>query len=429
MRTALDLLAADEARSDRVLGARVREARAATSDLVNPADWLFRALGGGPVKSGATVNESTAFNVPAVAACVNILAQSIAALPLKLYRDTPSGAEEASDHPLHHLLKRKPGRNQTSYQWRVWCMVCTGLGGNGYSRIYRDRYAAVTAIEPLKPSAVQPALTRDGELVYRLSGGGETLLAHEVFHLRGLTSDGYTGRSPLADLRESIGLSLIAQEFSARSFSNGNRRPGVIEAAPNKTVAQAQEFNRFWIDNFAGAPNAGRTPIMGGGFSWKDAGFSSADAELLLTRKFEVEEIARAYRVPLTLLQSMEKSTSFGTGIAELNRGFVTHTLMPWLINWEMELEDKLLTEAEKAEGYFVKFNVAAMLRGSPLEQAQKAEIERRARLVTANEYRRQQELQETPDTGANNLDWPLNAQEAGQKSNPLAAVNAGISP
>ena len=131
----------------------------------------------------------------------------------------------------------------------------------------------------------------------------------------------------------------------------------------------------------------------------------------------KVEEIARVYRVPLTLLQSMEKSTSFGTGIAELNRGFVVHTLMPWLVNWEHELEDKLLTEAQKAAGYFIKFNVGALLRGSPLEQAQKAEVERRCRLVTVNEYRAQQDLNEFADTGANNPDWPLNAQESGQTS------------
>ena len=405
------------------------EIRASAGSLAQPPSWLMQALGGGPTKSGASVSEATAFNVSAVSSCINVLAQSVATLPLKVYRKTGTGAEEASDHALYSLLKRKPSAAQTSYQWRSWKMTCVLLGGNGYSRIYRDNFMQVQRIEPIKSSAIAEILCdkTTGRLAYRVNGESRLLNDYEVIHLRGLSTDGYFGRSPLADLRESVGLAMTAQEYAARGFANGNRKPGVIEAAPTTTVAQAQQFQEFWMQHYAGTANAGRTPIMGGGFSWKDAGFSNSDSELLGMRKFEVEEIARVYRVPLTLLQSMEKSTSFGTGIAELNRGYVVHTLMPWLANWEMELEDKLLTEAEKAEGMAIKFNVAAMLRGSPLEQAQKAEIERRCRLVTVNEYRRNQDLQELPDTGANNADWPLNAQEAGQQSAPAARVPAGL--
>lgn len=423
MRDSAALLAEDAARSARVAaaGGPAREVRSQTSlgGFSSPSAEML-GLFGSATRSGAKVSEDTAFNVSTVGACVNILAQSLAMLPLKLYRRTAIGAEEATDHPLSHLLKRKPGRAQTSYQWRAWCQTCLGLGGNAYSRIHRNTYAEIERIEPLKAADVEVRLLRDDSLGYRIKGGA-VLPAHEVLHVRALSTNGYVGRSPLHDLRESVGLAMTAQDFAASTFANGNRQPGVIKGPATMTRDKAQEFLKYWQDNYGGAGAAGKTPIFFGGIEWAGAGFTNQDAELLLTRKFEVEEIARFYRVPLTLLQSMEKSTSFGTGIAELNRGFVTHTLMPWIVNWEMELEDKLLTEAEKAEGMFIKFLVAALMRGSPLEQAQKAEIERRARLRTANEYRAEQDLNEFADTGANNLDWPLNAQESGQTSRPVA--------
>lgn len=400
-----------------------RELRStSTSNLTSPSEQLLAALGG-ITRSGAQVNEDTAFNVATVGACVNILAQSIAMLPLKVYRKTPSGADEATDHPLYPLLKRKPGYAQTSYQWRAWCQTCLGLGGNAYSRIHRNQYAEIERIEPLKASEVTVKLLPDGSLGYELRHQRPLLAAHEVLHLRGLSSNGYVGRSPLHDMRESIGLAIVAQTFTASTFANGNRQPGLFKGPASWNREKAQEFLKYLQDTYAGATQGGKPFAIYGGMEWASAGFSNHDAELMLTRKFEVEEIARVYRVPLTLLQSMEKSTSFGTGIAELSRGFVNYTLTPWLVNWEQELEDKLLTEEEKRGGMFIRFTVGALLRGSPLEQAQKAEVERRSRLITVNEYRAQQDLNEFPDTGANNPDWPLNAQESGQTSAPRPAA------
>lgn len=417
-----DLLREDEARTG-----RIAEHRSSLSlplgSLEQPGAGLLNLLGGPPTRSGARVSEETALNVATVGACVNILAQSIAMLPLKVYRKTATGAEEATDHPLSALLKRKAGPAQTSYQWRAWCQTCLGLGGNAYSRIHRSASFQVERLEPLKASDVQVFLRSDGSLRYTVSGVGD-LADYEVIHLRGLSTNGYTGRSPIRDMRESVGLAMVSQDFAASTFKNGNRQPGVVKGPTTWTKDKAVEFQSYWNSNYSGAENGGKTPVFFGGVEWAAAGFTNQDAELLLTRKFEVEEIARVYRVPLTLLQSMEKSTSFGTGIAELSRGFVTFTLTPWFVNWEHELEDKLLTETEKAEGMFIKFTAGALLRGSPLEQAQKAAVERQNRLITVNEYRAMQDLNEFPDTGANNPDWPLNAQESGQKSNPAAAAD-----
>ena len=258
-------VARDAARSSFFARARSawRELRGIqTSSLSNPADWLL-ALGG-TTRSGAKVNDDTAFNVAAVSACVNILAQSIAMLPLKVLRKTATGAEEATDLALYSLLKRKPGAAQTSYQWRAWCQTCLGLGGNAYSRIFRDRYADVERIEPLKAAEVSVKLLPSGRLVYDVRGAG-LLQDYEILHLRGLSSNGYVGRSPLHDMRESLGLAMTAQHFTAGTFANGNRQPGFIKGPLNWTREKAEEFKRFWEANYAGALAAGKNPALFGG--------------------------------------------------------------------------------------------------------------------------------------------------------------------
>jgi HK97 family phage portal protein len=397
-------------------GGRALEKR---SSLKNPDETLLAAFGTA-AKSGAIVSENTAFNVPTFNACITILSQSMAMLPLKVYRPTASGADEDLDHPATPLLSRKAGPGQTAYQWCSHKMVNTCIGGNGYSRIYRDAYFEPVSIVPLKPVEVEPRLLDSGRLVYRYKG--QILQDHEVIHLRGLSSNGYTGRSPLHDLRDSIGLAMVAQDFTSATFRNGNRQPGVVEGPAQMDRAKANEFLKFWQENYAGANNGGKLPMFFGGVTWKEAGFSNADAELIMSRKFDVEEIARAFRVPLTLLQSMEKSTSFGTGIAELSRGFVNFTLRPWAANWQQELEDKLLTEKQKTDGYHIRFDFSLLLSGSPQEQAIFWKTLLEIGVVTANEVRRALHMKELPDGTANLTFVPSTFQPSAAAGKPTKA-------
>lgn len=422
-----DLLAEDEARSGRValaLQQRAREQRDVISNLKSPAGWLLDALGA-TSKSGATVSENTAFNVSVFSACTNILGQSLGMLPLKVYRKTATGAEEAADHPAAPLLKRKPGPGQTSYQWRAYKMTCVSVGGNAYSRIVRDEFFQPRALLPMVPAETRPELLGDGRLIYRYRN--DVLQDFDVIHLRGLSSNGYTGRSPLHDMRDSLGLAMTAQEYTSRTFLNGNRKAGIFEGPASMDRPKAEEFKKFWEANYAGMANAGRNPMLFGGITWKDAGFSNQDAELLMSRRFEVEEISRAFRVPLHLLNSTEKSTTWGSGIEQLNRGFVDYTLLPWTTNWEQELEDKLLTEEEKAQGYFIRFNLGVLLRGSPETRAKFYEIMRRIRAMDVNQIRGLEDWNEYADTGANNPEWPLNAQQADQGAPEPKKVSAEL--
>lgn len=380
------------------------------SSLSNPSQALLDAFGA-ISRSGATVSEDTAWNVSVFSACINVLAQSIAMLPLKVYRKTASGADEATDHPVSRLLRRKPGHVQTSYQWRAHMMVGAAGGGNGYSRIFRDGFFQIERIEPLKSHEVEPLLLDSGRMAYRVRERNRnvTLQDFEVVHLRGLSSNGYTGRSPLHDLRDSLGLALTAEHFASATFANGNRQPGVVKGPATWTPEKAQEFLKYWNTHYSGAGNGGKTPVFFGGVEWAAAGFTNQDAELLMSRRFQIEEVSRAFRVPLHLLNSTEKSTTWGSGIDQLNQGFVAYTLQPWVENWQQELEDKLLSEEEKAAGYFVKFNLGVLLRGSPEKRAAFYQIMRGIAAMDVNQIRALEDWNEYPDAWAGDPRQPLN--------------------
>lgn len=421
MRTSLDLIAQDEARTararaetDRAIGSVVREKRA-TSSFTEPAEWLLQVFGT-QSKSGAIVNENSALTIATFGACVNILASSMSNLPLRVVRKTAKGIEPAEDHPLNFLLSREPNATQTSFRWRSFEMACLCLGGNGYTRIRRNQFFEVEELVPMLPGRTQPRALQggnyDGMIVYNY--GGEKLLPQDVLHLRGLSTDGFFGISPIRALRESLGLALTMQEFTARTFNNGARKPGIFEGAATMTREKAQEFQQFWQQNYGGAQNAGKNPFLFGGVTWKDAGFSNDDAQLLLMKNFERSEIASWFRIPEILIGNTDKTSSWGTGIEQLTRGFVTFTLAPWATNLEQEFDFSLLTKAEKLAGYAIKFDFDELLRGSPAEQAKYLQTLWQLGAASANEIRRAFHMTEIAD-GPGNLRYvPLNYTVAG---------------
>lgn len=384
------------------------------STLSSPSDWLLQAIGGGPTKSGASVNEHTAFNVSAVRACVNFRANLIAMLPIKVYRKTSTGPEEQRDHPLARLFRGRVSGAQTRFKWVHSSQVCFDIGGNAYSRVIRNAYAEPERILWCKPAEITPLLNpATGATSFRLPGGTE-LPQWEMLHIANLATNGVTGRSPLADLREAVGLALTSEEFTARTFANGNRKPGVLVGGPAMTKSKADDFLAFWMQHYAGAANAGKSPLLFGGMEWRDAGFTSQEAELLGMRKFSIEEIARVYQIPLHLVGSTDKATTWGSGIAELNQGLVDHTLQPMCKNWEEEMNTTLLTERELDEGYYIKFTVDALLRGSPEDRAKYYQAMRAIAAMDVNQIRRLEEMPEYPDAWAGDPRQPLNNQGGG---------------
>jgi HK97 family phage portal protein len=398
-----------------------REVRSgATSDLVNPSAWLLNALGLGVAKSGATISENAAFNVSCVRRCVDLRAMLIAKLPVKVFRKTARGPEEQRDHPLARLLRTRVSAARTSYKWRYVSQVCFDLGGNAYSRLVRDSFEDLQAIVWTKPSEIRPLYNETTDAV-AFEHRGRRLAQHDILHLANLSTNGVTGRSPLADLRESIGLALTAEEAAARSFSNGNRKPGVLVGGQNMTQAKAQEFVQFWMQNYAGTANTGKTPLIFGGVEWREAGMSNHDAELLLTRRFSVEEICRVYHIPLLLGGDANSASAWGSAVEKIMRGLVEFTLDSLCVNWESEMNTTLLTEREQEEGYYVKFMLDALLRGSFADRARIYQTMRGIAAMDVNQIRELEEWPLYPDSWAGDPRLPMNNQ-GGQAAPATAA-------
>lgn len=251
-----DLLSEDKARTDRALASAPREQRA-TSTLTEPAEWLLQVFGT-QSKAGALVNENSALTVATFGACVQILGNALATPPLRLMRRTTRGAEPAKDHPLFFIVGHEPNGRDSSFRWRSFSATCLCLGGNSYTQIQRNNYFEIESLNPMLPVKTQArALAGNdfsGEIYYTYKG--QNLAPHEVLHVRGLSTDGFFGISPIRALRESLGLALTMQEFTARTFNNGNRQPGVLKGPAQMNTEKAKEFLQVWHQTYGGAQNS-----------------------------------------------------------------------------------------------------------------------------------------------------------------------------
>lgn len=409
----------------RALPSGQRELRStSTSTFTEPAEWLLQVFGT-QSKAGSIVNENSALTVATFGACVQILGNALATPPLRLMRRTTRGAEPATDHPLYFLVNHEPNGAQSSFRFRNFCMACLCLGGNAYVRIRRNGFFEVEGLDPMLPFKVQPRAIAgteyDGAIMYRYKG--EELKPWEVLHLRGLSTDGFFGLSPIRALRESLGLALTMQEFTARTFNNGNRQPGILKGPAQMNTEKAQEFLKVWQSTYGGAQNAGKTPFLFGGVEWMNAGFTNEDAQLLLMKTYERSEIAGWFRIPEVLLGNTEKTSSWGTGIQQLMLGFVNLTLKPWARNWEQELDRALLTKEEKLAGYHFRFDFTELLAGTPNDQANFFNTLFQAGAATSNEIRHAFGYLELPDGPANLRYVPINLAPDNVERTQLAPV------
>jgi HK97 family phage portal protein len=346
-----------------------------------PDSWLIRAIGGGKTKAGVAVSEFTALNLPVVYACVNRIANPIARFPLKILRRTSDGGtEEVLDHPLSRRLGQKPNDWMSSRMLRKVVQGHALLWGNGYAEIERNYGGQAVNIWPLLPDRTRPEHSA-GRLNYRIDSGGKlkTLDQGDVIHIMDQSFDGYVGRSPIWHARQALGLAHAAEEFGAKFFANDAKsggflmHPGKLGAAAKSNLgapASKRTDEGAALERQGGLDNAHRVKVLEEGMKFISTTIPPDDAQFLSTREFQIAEIARIYDVPLVLLQSHEKSTSWGSGIEQLMIGFVRQTIDPWVDAWEQELNWKLFTEAEKARGYHVKFNMNAILRGDMASRA-----------------------------------------------------------
>ena len=315
----------------------------------------------GPTSSGKVVNEKSAMQTTAVYACVRILSETIASLPLHTYQKTDKGKEKAVDHPLYHLLHDEPNPEMTSFVFRETLMGHLLLWGNAYAQVIRDGRGKVMALYPLMPDKMTVHRSEGGELYYSYSKEGKEhiLRSFEVLHIPGLGFDGLLGHSPIAMAKNAIGMAIATEEYGANFFNNGANPGGVLEHPG--ILKDPERVRKSWNSVYAGSGNAHKVAVLEEGMSFKPIGIPPEQAQFLQTRKFQLNEIARIFRVPPHMIGDLEKS-SF-SNIEQQSLEFVKYTLTPWLSRWEMAMKKSLLSPSEKKD-YFIKHNVEGLLRG-----------------------------------------------------------------
>lgn len=335
----------------------------ASQSVADDGHWMLRAMGL-KTTAGVSVSEYTAMNITSVYSAVGIIADTIAQLPAAVYRRTDAGREVVNDHPLTQALALQPNAYMGAFSQRQTSQSHALLWGNGYIEIERNGRGQAIGLWPLMPDQTIPE-RRAAELRYRVTIDGEqfSLAADRVAHIRAVGHDGYNGLSQIRLHAQALGLALSTERFGAKFFANDAAAGGFLYH-PGRLGEKAQENLRNSIEKQGGLDNAHRVKILEEGMKYQQITIPPEDAQFLGTRSFQVEEVARIYRVPLILLQSHEKTTSWGSGIEQLIIGFVVWTLQPWIVQWEQELTRKALTPTERKQGLFVKFALQALLRG-----------------------------------------------------------------
>lgn len=350
-----------------------------------------------PSKSGVEVNEKTALRSVAVFACVRILAETPASLPLIIYqRKRGGGKVRATDHPTYSVLHDMANPEMTAMTLRETIQSHAVTYGNGYAYIVREN-GWVTELWPLLPDKTIPERVK-GELVYKVelpNGEKRKLKAIDVLHVSGLGFDGLRGYSPIALAREAIGLGLAAEEFGARFFGAGTNLGGVVEH-PGKLGQQAHENLKNSINqNYQGLGKSHLLLILEEGMKYQKFGVPPNEAQFIETRKMQVTEIARLFRIPPHMIADLERST-FGN-IEHQSIDFVVHTLRPWLVRWEQAINYKLFTPSERKE-YFVEHLVDGLLRGDSKTRAEALATLRQNGIINADEWRAIENMNPQPD-------------------------------
>jgi len=366
----------------------------------------------GNTTSGKPVNERTAMQTSAVYACVRILSESIAGLPLHVYRYTRDGGKErTAAHPLYRILHDEPNPEMTSFVFRETLMAHLLLWGNAYAQIIRNGNGQVIALYPLLPNKMDVSRNRAGELIYtyyrdweesggRPKQGGVTLRRDEVLHIPGLGFDGLIGYSPIAMAKNSIGLSLATEDYGARFFANGANPGGVLEHPGVIKPEQAERLRESWQSQFGGA-NAHRIAVLEEGLKFHQMSIPPEEAQFLETRKFQINEIARIFRVPPHMVGDLEKS-SF-SNIEQQSLEFVKYTLDPWVVRWEQSLRQALLLPSEKSV-FSIRFNLDGLLRGDYQSRMQGYSVGIQNGFYSVNDVRALEDLNLLSDSEGGNL-------------------------
>ena len=386
---------------------RVRDKPEVSGDMRRAYDMMGGSRFGfffGGSTSGKAVNERTAMQMTAVYACVRVLSEAVAGLPLHVYRYREDGSKEkALKHPLYRILHDEPNPEMSSFNFRETLMGHLLLYGNAYAQIIRNGRGEVVGLYPLMPAKMTVDRDSGGNLYYLYSRGSDDapeagengqvyLPPDQVLHIPGLGYDGIVGYSPIAMAKNAVGLGIATEEYGAKFFANDASPSGILEHPG--VLKNPDKVRESWNKLFRGSVNSHQIAVLEEGLKYQPIGISPDQAQFLETRKFQLNEIARIFRVPPHMVGDLEKS-SF-SNIEQQSLEFVKYTLEPWLMRWEQAMGRRLFTEGEK-ESYFIRFNVEGLLRGDYESRMNGYAVARQNGWMSANDIRELENLDRIP--------------------------------
>lgn len=363
----------------------------------------------GRSNAGKRVTDKTALQHIVVYACVRVLSEAIAQLPLHVYKYTDNGKERVPKHPLYFLLHDQPNPEMTSFVFRETLMSHLLIYGNAFAQIIRNGRGEVVGLYPLMPDCVKVDRDDKNRLIYIYSRydeanpnvkkmGDIVLGAEDVLHIPGLGFDGLVGYSPIAMAKNALGISLACEEYGASFFANGASPSGVLEHPG--VIKNPEKVRNAWRQAY-GSGNSHKVAVIEEGMKYTPISIPNNEAQFLETRKFQLEEIARLYRVPLHLIGDLEHATF--SNIEQQSLEFVKYTLDPWIVRWEQSMQKALLSDSEKST-YFIKFNVEGLLRGDYASRMQGYATARQNGWMNANDIRELEDMNQIPDELGGNL-------------------------
>lgn len=368
--------------------------------LTDPATSQW--FGGSNSYAGRSVSVEGALRIATAWACIRLISQTWGTLPFELRKwdDGTNGYLPANDHPLYSLLHEAPNADMSAAEYWSAQGVSLLTYGNAYSEISRtsgDYGGRVVALNPLQPELMTVRRADGGALVYRYAdpAGVREIPETECLHIKGVTTDGINGLSPIGQAKNTLGIADAANETTGKLFANGMRAPGYIEAPTVLTDAQ-RKLAKGMLAEFRGASAAGLLPLLEGGWKIQALSMPPQEAQLLATREFEIEEVCRFYGVAPFLVGHTAKSTSWGTGLETMLQGFHTLTMRPILKNAEGAIRRRLLTPGERRR-MEVEFNVEGLLRADSAGRAAFLKSMIEAGVMTRNEARKREGLPPLP--------------------------------
>jgi HK97 family phage portal protein len=405
----------------------LKEKQEARNVLTDPNSWLARQMGGMVTNAGTHINNDNVYGLSAVYCCIRLLAWTIANLPLHTFKKLPKGQEKAYDNPLYGLLHDSPNPEQSAFEFESLMTVNQMGWGAGVAEIERDPITRrPIALWPIPTYCVTPRRTPGQKLlIYEVNAGGtiykpyqrldgisEYIWPEDLIIFPALTSTRDEWRSPVTTHRETFGYAMALKEFGSKTFGQGVNPAGIISVEnPLSETAEANLIKA--LEGYTGLARSNRLMYLNAGVKFERIGLPLQDAQFIENQRMQIAEAARIFCIPLFLLNETEKSTTWGSGLEELNSSFVTYSLSPLLVQREQELTKKLFRTTDISgkvtTDFFPKYNVDALLRGKLLDRYMAYSVGRQNTFLSPDDCREKEDMNPLPNGEGERYDTPLN--------------------